>query len=412
MGSQYTSVSVSNYNANPPSDDGSATEANRLYWSTIKTKLTDMLKTAIEGINTNIVAAFGKVEGGVTTTAISYQVVSGDQGKLVKATASGITVTTPDAASVGSPFVFDFLNASDGDVTLEGSGVQTIDGDANITVPAGYGVRIRTDGTNWFTNGQNFPTVVIYPPKAQYSNLVIKVTGNTGVDVTADAITVTDGTTALMLTGVSHSINMATTGANALDSGSIAQATWYAIWEIAKADGTKAALASTSFSSPTMPTDYIHKARIGAVRTAAASAQLLGTWQFGNKVRYKVGLAQCSALPLIDSGAKGTYHASSNPLTFATASVSNFVPSTASVIAVRAQTTRSAGAASFVYVAPNANYGGFQSTNPCPYFSGDSGAAVSNEGGPFDILLESTNLSWVSSAAGGALVCYGWEDNL
>lgn len=156
MASPYTSVAVTGYNPNPPADDGSAVAANRVLWSTIKTKLPDPLKTAIEAINANLVTAFGKTVGGagITSTAVDYTVASTDQGKLVRATAASITVTTPDATDVTSPFVFAFLNNSSGTLTFDGNGSQTVDGNASVTVPAGAGFMCYTDGTNWFTTGQ------------------------------------------------------------------------------------------------------------------------------------------------------------------------------------------------------------------------------------------------------------------
>lgn len=152
MGSPYDSVSVSGYNSNPPSDDGSSTEANRVKWSTIKTKLPDPLKTAIEAVNTNTLAAFAKVIGGagVNSTSISYQILSSDRGKLVRASSSGITLTTPDATDVGSPWVCMVLNNSTGDVTVDGSGSQTVNGTATVTLGPGEGGLLVTDGTNWF----------------------------------------------------------------------------------------------------------------------------------------------------------------------------------------------------------------------------------------------------------------------
>jgi hypothetical protein len=155
MGAPYTSVSISNYNANPPADDGSEVPANRVDWSKHKEKLGDPLKTAVESINTNITAAMGKVwgGGGVTNTAISYGISASDQGKLVRATASGITLTTPAAATVTSPFVCAILNNSSGTITVDGNGSETIDGNANITLGAGQGCFLVTDGTNWFTTG-------------------------------------------------------------------------------------------------------------------------------------------------------------------------------------------------------------------------------------------------------------------
>jgi hypothetical protein len=163
MADPYSGVSITGYNSNPPADDGSQTEANRVKWATIKTKITDPVKTRTDDMDTALISAFGKIDGGVTSTSINYTVLSTDQGKLVRATASGITITTPDATDVDAPFVFGFLNDSTSDITLDGSGSQTIDGEASIIVPAGAGGRIRTDGSNWFTEGQNSQRTQITP---------------------------------------------------------------------------------------------------------------------------------------------------------------------------------------------------------------------------------------------------------
>ena len=156
MANPYTAPSISGYNSNPPPDDGSNTAANEIKWSTQKTKLADPIKTLAETDITNTTAAFLKVLGGngVTSTAISYTVVAADQGKLVRATAASITITTPDATDVTAPFVFALLNNSSGTITFDGNGSQTIDGNANITVTPGSGMVIFTDGSNWFTTGQ------------------------------------------------------------------------------------------------------------------------------------------------------------------------------------------------------------------------------------------------------------------
>lgn len=165
MGAPYESVEASGYNANPPPDDGTQSAANRVKWATIKSKLADVLKALADGINANVLSAFEKVVGGagITSTAVNYTVQDTDQGKLVRATVAGITVTSPDATDVGDPFVFAFLNDSSGDVTFDGSGSQTVDGDVNVTVPAGCGFVIYTDGTNWFTTGQNFQRTQVAP---------------------------------------------------------------------------------------------------------------------------------------------------------------------------------------------------------------------------------------------------------
>lgn len=242
-------------------------------------------------------------------------------------------------------------------------------------------------------------TAPAFPPQGARSNLSIKVATNTTITVAADYITVTDGST-FSTHAFSSTINMATTGANALDSGSIAAATWYTVWAIAKADGTTACLASASASAPTMPSGYTRKARIGWVRTAAGVAQLLGTWQLGNRAQYVVGLAQTSLMPTITSGNLG----STTTPTWVSASVSAIVPPTASAVHVCLFSSNVA-----VMAAPNNSYGARTSlTNPPPIVVSVTGNMVLN--GSF--MLESTNVYFASEGANAALLCSGWDDNI
>lgn len=154
MTTPYTPVTVQNYNLNAPSDDGSQTPANKVTWAGIKSKLGDPLKTAIETIDTNVAAAIAKLDGGITSVNDNYQVLATDQGKTVVISVASKTITTPDATGVGSPFLFAVLNTSAGDVTIDGSGAQTVDGAATITLQSGYGVVLDTNGSNWFTQGK------------------------------------------------------------------------------------------------------------------------------------------------------------------------------------------------------------------------------------------------------------------
>jgi len=73
------------------------------------------------------------------------------------------------------------------------------------------------------------------------------------------------------------------TNAGGLDTGSVAADTWYHVWLIMRSDtGVVDALFSTSASSPTMPTNYDYKRRIGAVLTDGSS-NILGFSQMGDQ---------------------------------------------------------------------------------------------------------------------------------
>ncbi|HAM57311.1 MAG TPA: hypothetical protein DCQ64_18640 [Candidatus Rokubacteria bacterium] len=103
-------------------------------------------------------------------------------------------------------------------------------------------------------------------------------TPTTKLDVTADRLSVEGAIKATY----SVTIDATTTGANALDTGALANNTLYYVWAIRNpSTGTFAGLASTSESSPSMPTGYTKKRLLGAFRTDG-SAQFLDGIQRDN----------------------------------------------------------------------------------------------------------------------------------
>src|SRR5439155_4311770 len=135
---------------------------------------------------------------------------------------------------------------------------------ATLALPEFY------DGAAW-----RQPSVA-QPIAGGFKNLVIANnvgTPNTKIDVTADAVTVeTTAGVAYRLNSVSVTIDAGTTGANALDTGAIAASTWYSVWAIYNpATDTVAGLVSTSVTSPTMPSGYTAKARLGWFRTQTSA---------------------------------------------------------------------------------------------------------------------------------------------
>lgn len=266
---------------------------------------------------------------------------------------------------------------------------------AGVAEELTIGSGIVASGTTLNCTGTSIP--------GGFKNLSIKVASNTTVTVAADFVTTTDGTN-YQTTALSGTCDLGSNGAvNKLDASTIAIDTWYAIWAIAKADGTTGTLASTSFTAPTLPTGYTYKARIGAVRTIHSTATLYGTWQLGRKAQYIVGLAQTTALPSLISGSSGSV---SVP-TWTSAAVGSFVPTTASVIRVVLFAVNSQAA----IAAPNGSYGPLNSTsNPPPLqvnVGGSFSAAIYGE-----FTLESTNVSYAANGANCGLNVLGWEDNI
>lgn len=289
-------------------------------------------------------------------------------------------------------------------------------GAADITTAAGDEAEfIEYDTGDWrctsYQPASSRPQA-IHPPSKSFSNLYIKVTGNTGATIAADAITVTDGSGGYQTLAFNNSVDFSTTGAGALDAGTIASGTWYAIWAIAKADGTTSAIASTSGTAPTMPSGYTYKARMGWVVTSDGSAQLMGTWQWGRTAQYVIGLAQTTVSRNIAHGIAGTFSLTSPSL--ANVSISSVVPTTASEIRISATNVYGGATNASVAVAPNSSWGGSNngpegsSGNIYPVFLLNSTANSCSA----SLLLEATTISWASSTAGGGIACLGWVDNL
>ena len=131
MGSKYSSVSVSGYNASPPADDGSAVEANKVKWSTIKTKLPDPLKTAIESVNSNLVTTLNTSARAISA---SDSASATDHWKTIQVNTASVIVTLADAATMAAGYIVNVANQSSGNITVAlASSGDTIDGVTNTT---------------------------------------------------------------------------------------------------------------------------------------------------------------------------------------------------------------------------------------------------------------------------------------
>lgn len=86
-----------------------------------------------------------------------------------------------------------------------------------------------------------------------------------------------------------------------LDTGTIANNTWYNIYVIKRPDtGVVDALISLSATSPTMPTNYTLFRRIGVMRTNGSASFIVFT-QLGDRFYWAVGLADASSQAVVSA---------------------------------------------------------------------------------------------------------------
>lgn len=292
-------------------------------------------------------------------------------------------------------------------VVHDGSAI-ILPGIASYTTSAGDAMWVEFVGTGWRVRE-------IMPRNPTYSiggvnGLTIQNnagTPTTQIDVAWTGKAVLENTTnsSFVIPAGGCTINAATTGVNGLDTGSLANNTWYYIYIIASGFGAgTGCLMSTSATAPTMPGGITYKYRIGAQRTGGA-ATFNRVIQKGNRARYVVVAGSVTpALPTIGSGTSGNV---ATP-TWTSVGTGNFVPTTATNIVVHISATTGA---SIVQVAPNNGYGAYNSTTNPPYTAiGLTSSGNSTNAILVDMLLESANIFWASNTANGLFMASGWTD--
>jgi len=149
MANVYTKASISNYNDNPPPDDGTQNSDNEVTWSKHKTKLADPLKSFADAINNNVDSAFDKIFlNGITAISSNYTIQTSDRGKLISVT-NTTTITLLAAGTAGGGFAIAVRNDGSNTVTVDGNGAETINGSTTIDLDPGDSLFITTDGSNW-----------------------------------------------------------------------------------------------------------------------------------------------------------------------------------------------------------------------------------------------------------------------
>ena len=245
----------------------------------------------------------------------------------------------------------------------------------------------------------------IAPAPGAFKNLQLSATcTNALVSVSYDALVLSDGAgnyaTDLNASGT---VSTAVSGAGGLDTGTIATSTWYSVWRIGKADGTRAWLLSLSATAPTMPSGYTLKARVGWIRTdGTANKYPLAFKQYGRRVQYVAAAGgNLTAVPTMASGTATVWTA---------VAVGAFVPATAAQITLFMYCGQNNAA--YTAVAPNSSYPTGGAVPGVPIAQAPSASINVETSLPTDLLLESSNIYYGSNSSNSILYCFGWEDNL
>lgn len=211
------------------------------------------------------------VDGKVVYSAKSanYTALATDNNAVIRFTAAA-TLSLTAVATLGANWHVTVI-ADGGDVTIDPDGSETINGAATLFLKDGQAAYIISSGTAFFATITNR---FAQAAKGQIFGLTLS---NNVSDATNDidiaaGEAASDGTTAYLMAlaaSLTKRLDAAWavgTNQGGLDTESIANNTYH-VWIIQRSDtGVVDALFSTSATSPTMPTNYDRKRRIGSIR--------------------------------------------------------------------------------------------------------------------------------------------------
>ena len=221
---------------------------------------------------------------------------------------------------------------------------------------------------------------------------------NTTITVAASSVVLKNSAgQTVKISSPSATLNSASSGANGIDTGSVANNTEYYIWGIYNGT-TFASLMSLSSTAPTLPSGYTYSTLMGCWLTDG-SAHFIGGILVGNDFQFQVG-NNLAALPQLASGSSGNVSTGS----YTAAALAPFVPS----IAVRVKLLLYSNDVVAI-AAPNNSYGAVSSsTNPPPLIS----ANVQFNTSYADFVIEGSNVYYASNGAASALSVLGFTLNL
>ncbi len=205
-----------------------------------------------------------------------------------------------DAYITGMPVTFKAAYANTGPSTINVNelGTKTIkkNGSEDLVagdILAGQMVTVIHDGTNFQLMAASRALAL----RDSARGLIVKnnaTNPNYQVDISADEIILQDANgNPMRVLNLSATADITVSGAGGLDTGSETASTWYHLWVIAKADGTKSVILSTSATAPTLPTGYAYKAYTGAWYNGS-DGHFRGAYQVGSRATWGGLVAELS----------------------------------------------------------------------------------------------------------------------
>lgn len=206
---------------------------------------------------------------------------------LIDATAGSIVLTLPASGASADDAFFDMrrIDSTANTVTVQRAGADTVNGGASTTIPANGKTEIKlpAGSINWRAfaaagSGNNTDlTSTAIMPGYLFGCQLSTAGASTTMSVTAGKAQDSTGVQLMTLAAIAKTTASWALGTavGGLDTGTIANTTWYHYYVIRRPDtGVVDVIFSLSATAPALPTNYTQFRRIGSGLTSA-----LGQWQ-------------------------------------------------------------------------------------------------------------------------------------
>jgi hypothetical protein len=320
------------------------------------------MKDALEDIRDKLSQQIG------TDTASSVTISGGAFTPATRDTGGVFVVDTEGAASADDLNTIATTNVEDGSfiyvfaanvsrvVTVKdsvgGTGQVITTDNADFVLDAlDKWILLRLDGTDWKevdrsygADNESIQNQIQIAPTLEgshlcpHENLVITRPSASTLTVTADRVVLENANGfQKVFNSINITIDITASGALGIDTGSEANSTWYHIWIIGQADGTKSGVLSTSTTAPTLPSGYTFYGYVGACYNTS-SGDLLEMCQTNNSATFENGAFSAA---LTDGSATS----------YTSISLSSFIPSTANHLIGSFVVRNTTGSASGLFIA-------------------------------------------------------------